>query len=375
MDYFAILVQPCTSAEAIAGLDNSKPVTPQRVREFLVEERVIDTLETYHTAATARALTTGQTIDSGEALVVSGTGFQTTQEYAAGYIANPTGQNTYIYVPMPGNVRRAVQWYSGPAATVAICEDATPGEMVHVEFGPNTTPVCTYWHDGQTAQLMQIGGSARNAPDINDSNPHKLEVEIQGDYVVAYVDDLPISMWYDPVVSDIYSTSAMYYSQIRNANDKIYGFEGYSGIGTKTLPFGVVDTVATQTAILHSGNRRSVNWNPDTRQYIALENAEVFKIDAWQGGGLQIKTAGAYPVSVRLTNQFNHNLDLIAATNATAQLWWQGVQYINIANSGKMTFPNKLSNSTVADATDAASVITQLNALLAILRTIGIINT
>ena len=331
---------------------------------------------TYHTPSTT-AVMNGQTIDSVQTPTVSGEGYLTTVSNAAGYIHDPTNDNTYIFVNSGSKITRVKQRYSGPQGVIAIGLAASAADIVHVEFPTGTSATCTLFITAVgTGLQMAVATTVNPMPDIDDGVSHDLVVEIIGDYVTAYVDDVQVGAWYDPRTSTV--AGNWYYCQISAITAKIYGFESYNEQPqSNTVLCGMVQAGLFQSQVFHIG-RPSVGaaYDPDMPVYVHLNYGEVFHVEGTSGMEMLVESLSeGNNARFRLKNSFAHELILACNGNATATLSFQGTTYISIANSGRLSFPYALSGSTVANATDAASVIARLNDLLAILRTVGVIST
>lgn len=331
---------------------------------------------TYHTPSTTAVLN-GQTIDSGQTPTVTGVGIATTVSNAAGYIHDPTNSNTYIFVNSGSKITRVKQRYSGTQAVIAIGLAASASDIVHVEFPTGTSAACTLFITAVgTGLQMAVTANPNNIPNINDGVSHDLVVEILGDYVTAYVDGLVVGVWYDPRVSTV--AGNWYYSQITSTTAKIYGFESFNEQPQSySIDCGLVKAGVFQSQVFHVGRPAVAAFDPDTTAYVHLQTGETFHIEGSGTGTnllLQALDEG-YNARLILKNSFAHELILACNGNANATLAFQGTTFISIANGGRMSFPNALSESTVANATDASSVIARLNDLLAILRTVGVIST
>lgn len=331
----------------------------------------------YHTPSTT-AVFNGQTIQSGQTPTVTGTGIATTVSSSSGYIHDPTNTNTYIFVNSGSAIKRVTQRFSGTQAVIAIGLTATANDIIHVEFPTGTTAACTLFITGVgTGLQLAVASSVNVIPDINDNTAHDLAVEVIGDYVTAYCDGVCVGAWYDPRVSTLVGN--WYYVQITavTANCKIYGFESFDEQPQSyTIDCGIVKAGVFQSQIFHVGRPALAAFDPDSPIYVHLAQNEVFHVEGTAGMEFLVESlTEGYNARLRLKNSFANELILACNGAATATLAFQGTTYISIANSGRLSFPYPLSGSTVANATDASSVIARLNELLAILRTVGVITT
>ena len=332
---------------------------------------------TYHTPSTTAVLN-GQTIDSGQTPTVTGVGYLTTVSNSAGYIHDPTNSNTYIFVNSGSRITRVKQRFSGTQAVIAIGLAASAADIVHVEFPTSSTAVCTLFITGVgTGLQMAVARATNSIPNINDGVPHDLVVEIIGDYVTAYVDGVQVGAWYDPRTSTV--AGNWYYSQITatTANCKIWGFESFNEQPQSySIDCGLVKAGVFQSQVFHVGSPAVAAFDPDSPVYIHLNYGEVFHVEGTSGMEMLVESLSeGNNARLRLKNSYANELILACNGAATATLSFQETTYISIANSGRLTFPYPLSGSTVANATDASSVIARLNELLSILRTVGVIST
>lgn len=335
-------------------------------------------LVAYHTPAVTGAFQTGAVTDSAHGISVTGTSYLTTTTNAAGFISDASGNNnSYIFVNTGGIVRRVVQYYSGPEGVISI-NDGTSGEMLHVGFGSLGGCVCTYWHDSLNNQQMDVSRTVSPMPNINDGVPHKLEVEVVGDFVSAFVDEVCVAVWYDPIVSLLVGNSTSFYSQLVSTTARIWGWESYRGITERNPNPGFVRAGGVAANSVFIGNPDDADYAPTSLLYVMLRDGDPGVVVQGRQGGefiFDATTAAGFGAGLKLMNVWDHELRLRCNHAATATLDFQGTTHISIANSGKLSFPDKLSNSVVADATDATTVIARLNELLAICRTVGIIST
>jgi hypothetical protein len=318
-----------------------------------------------HIPTTAGAV--GSTTTSGNAMSVTGADLSGVAVHADRYISGST--NAYIYVNSGAAIRRVTQKFSGTTGAQAVIailvSNAFGSDMLHVEFGASGI-VPTLWQGGVAAIQPQCSYVINTPPSIADDQIHELTVEVFGDYCLSLIDGIPCHLAFDTRISEVVGN--WYYTQLTATTSKIHGFESYSN-NLEELPVSL--------PALHIGKNVAGFAPLETDSIYARTGSKKIRFSAEAGLDLIVEATGNGGIGSRIIakNQFGHELVLNAETNATASLTYQGTKYISIANSGRLSFSYPLHGTAIANATDAASAITQLNALLAALRTAGVIAT
>jgi hypothetical protein len=284
---FLLLTDVSDTTMAPSG--TTKKVNPDKLPIPILVQAEIDTKldttsaskTTYHTApATTGPVTNGDLIDSGDTLVVTGSGAATVVSNAAGYIHNPTSPyNTYLMVDSGSPIKRVVQHYQGLHGVIAIglVISPVPTDMIHMEFNSGTSAACTYWKTGVgVAQQLTIAESVAAVPNLNDGVSHELAVEVDGDFVTAFVDGVCVGFWWDANVSTV--TGNWYYTQIDDttANAKVYGFSSYDTIPQSfTGKFGTIFAAMVQAQGFQFGRSSLAGFAPTSPYYIYTEGGDI----------------------------------------------------------------------------------------------------
>ena len=291
------------AANTIAGNNTSASaaatgLTSSQVRDLIGSQAsTLVSKTSYHTPSTTAVLN-GQTINSGQTLTVTGVGIATTASSSSGYIHDPTNTNTYIFVNSGSAVKRVEQLFRGTQGVIAICLAANANNMIHVEFPTGSTAAVTYGATvGGFPQYPDISRSIATIPNLNDGTTHKLAVEVDGDLVTVYVDDVCVGFSFDP----IYSTLAgnWYYCQITatTANCKIYGFSSYDTIPqSHSIVAGSVRSGSLQSQCLQVGQVSDATYEPTTSIHL-WTNQERARLEGKTYSVLTMEALGAGSVS------------------------------------------------------------------------------
>lgn len=293
------------------------------------------TKTSYHTPSTTGVFN-GQTIDSGQTPTVTGTGIATTVSSVDGFIHDPVDDNTYIFVNTGSPVKRVVQQFRGTQGVIAICLAGNANDMIHVEFPTSSTATCTYWKTAVgVAQPMTIGETVNVIPNLNDGVTHELAVEIHGDKVTAYVDDVCVGFWWDAYTSTIVGN--WYYCQITDvtANCKIYGFSSYSEIPQSfSINAGSISAGAIQAQCIQIGREASASWAPDSSLYVLSESGDVFRIVGTTNSRIQLEALGAgHPAQIEFENSLAVTM-VVGLGAANGHIQYQGNTVIDFIVNG-----------------------------------------
>lgn len=309
-------------------------------------------------------LTTGQLSSSGAPWFITGTGAGTTSINPAGYIEG--NSNTYCYLQAPSRVFRVEQDFSGPLGTIAIAGNNDLQSLIHQNFTSGSVSALTIF----------VGGSSTNArwdksvaqiPNINDGQPHKLALEVQGAMAFAYVDGVLVGVAADSRL--LTAGGSWAYSQIHSAaGDRIYGMrmfvasEAISDDDKPAVDVAQLRSVAVACRTITTGNPSAAGWLPVGTHYFHTDDNQGFNFQSTAETRMWVQaTQGANRATFNLASTLaNTTLSFRSNANGVADIQYQGggrVEFpFNVARVD-LPVPLRLPTYTVATLPNVATFV------------------
>lgn len=189
--------------------------------------------KTSYDTITGTGLLQGSTTDSGGQWELSGPGAATATKNAGGY-ATAT-QNTYCFLQAAPVVQRVVTRFQGNSdCTLAICQDTTLQNMVHVNIGPNADADIKLWVGGVADQSPAFVADCNVTPNTADNQPHEYAIEVSNNYCYAFCDGILITVAYDQRFGTVVGQYA--FAQLHGtADERLYSLELYTPLQPRKL--------------------------------------------------------------------------------------------------------------------------------------------
>jgi hypothetical protein len=294
----------------------------------------------------------GSTADTGQVWTASGDGTLSGKKPVYGSDENGGfmrasdlggSVNTYIFGNLGNaNCTRLRIRHKGSSATLAILK--TPGslnDMVHVNFTQSTgEPFARYWKTGVGADQAFGSNLLTSNPSADPNALRTYEIQIIGNYICCYTDEVLVGVVYDKVIPTIIGPG--FFGQLHDANRRIYEFQAWTSEAL-TLSGGLsaafVETELTQTRGLHVGRTTSANYNP-TGDFYALSSSPTIQSDAASLNVTLRATGAGQGATLNLFNSSNQGFAVVAGGDFVTRLRHQGGDRILFpANTSRTDFP------------------------------------
>lgn len=281
---------------------------------------------------------------SGHTWSLTGTGYATTSK-ADGYISGAS--NTYCHVNTGHTVRKIVQYYRGPMATLSIGLDNGLTDMIHCNFTSNGNSVTTYWKTGVgTAQSAQWSSIIATIPDLEDGVTHKLELEVFDNLAISSVDGVVVAVSYHTNYSSVVGN--WFFAQIHGGGtEKIYGVESYSyNNSEESLDSKTINSLRAKnifSATITVGSSTDTGYSATSSSYFHTDHASGHVFGSTTEPFIHIKsTVTGYQASLKLTCAIGVSTILTSVNDGSFKLQQNGTTRMTLDyNVARVQFPSQ----------------------------------
>lgn len=172
-------------------------------------------------------LVNGSATESGDTWSLTGEGFNTAIRNPGGFATCPL--NTYMMLNNEVPTVKATQVFEGPDCTLAIINDGSLSDMVHVNFTKGDPPFVMFWKTG--VGPSQFPTYERNYADIPTTpGPMEFSIVVINGFVYSYAAGILCSVCWDAEIVGMAPILTGAFAQLHEgAADKVYSLHTYIG--------------------------------------------------------------------------------------------------------------------------------------------------